>query len=238
MKQPGVKVLTFDVGGTVFDWRGTIEGELQTLSTEKGVDVDVRRFASDWRSGMFEMLTKVKSGELSRKNADEIHRLVLDQVLEEHDSIRLTTEERDDLNQVWHRLKTWPDAVEAIHKLRSCYTVVVLTVLSYAIVVDSSKYNNLGWDGILSCEFLGHYKSHPRAYQEAAELLGCEPGEVMMVAAHAGDLKSAKDAGLRSAYVHREDDWYRVYPTDEPIHPLDTFDVSASDYDELVEKLT
>ena len=67
MKQPGVKALTFDVGGTVFDWRGTIEGELQTLSAEKGVDVDVRRFASDWRSGMFEMLTKVKSGELPRK---------------------------------------------------------------------------------------------------------------------------------------------------------------------------
>ena len=60
----------------------------------------------------------------------------------------------------------------------------------------------------------------------------------MMVAAHAGDLKSAKDAGLKSAYVHREDDWYRVYPTDEPIHPLDTFDVTASDYHELVEKLT
>ncbi len=166
MKQPGVKALTFDVGGTVFDWRGTIEGELQTLSAEKGVDVDVRRFASDWRSGMFEMLTKVKSGELPRKNADEIHRLVLDEVLEDHGSIRLTPEERDDLNQVWHRLKTWPDAVEAIHKLRSSYTVVVLTVLSYSIVVDSSKYNNLGWDGILSCEFLAHYKPHPRAYRK------------------------------------------------------------------------
>jgi len=191
MKQPGVKALTFDVGGTVFDWRGTIEGELKTLSADKGVDVDVRRFASDWRSGMFEILTKVKSGELSKMNADEIHRRVLDEVLEDHDSILLSTEERDDLNQVWHRLKTWPDAVEAIHKLRSCYTVVVLTVLSYAIVADSSKYNNLGWDGILSCEFLGQYKSHPRAYQEAAELLGCEPGEVMMVAAHAGNLKSA-----------------------------------------------
>ena len=52
------------------------------------------------------MLTKVKSGELSRMNADEFHRRVLDEVLEDHDSIRLTTEERDDLNQVWHRLKT------------------------------------------------------------------------------------------------------------------------------------
>ena len=60
----------------------------------------------------------------------------------------------------------------------------------------------------------------------------------MMVAAHANDLKGAKDAGLKTAYVHREDDWWRVYPTDEPTLPLETFDVSASDFDDLVEKLT
>ena len=60
----------------------------------------------------------------------------------------------------------------------------------------------------------------------------------MMVAAHANDLKGAKDAGLKTAYVHREDDWWRGYPTDEPTLPLETFDVSASDFDDLVEKLT
>lgn len=60
MKYPGVKALTFDVGGTVFDWRGTIETELRALSAEKGVRLDVRQFATDWRSGMFEMLARVK----------------------------------------------------------------------------------------------------------------------------------------------------------------------------------
>ena len=47
MKIPGVKALTFDVGGTVFDWRGAIESEIQRLSDEQGADVDARQFATD-----------------------------------------------------------------------------------------------------------------------------------------------------------------------------------------------
>ena len=237
MKIPGVKALMFDVGGTVFDWRGAIETELRSLSAEKGMPVDVQQFASDWRREMFVMLGKVRREELPTMNADQIHRLVLDDVLERHGTIRLSTSERDDLNQAWHRMKTWPDAAAAIQQLRESYTVVVLTILSYAIVVDCSKLNELGWDGILSCEFLDQYKGHPRAYQQGAELLGLEPAEVMMVAAHAADLKAAKDAGLKTAYVHRENEWVSEYPTPEPIHPLDTFDVSATDFNDLVKKL-
>ena len=44
-----VKALTFDVGGTVFDWRGTIEDELQRLAQQQGADLDVPQFATDWR---------------------------------------------------------------------------------------------------------------------------------------------------------------------------------------------
>jgi 2-haloacid dehalogenase len=238
MKIPRVKALTFDVGGTVFDWRSAIVDELQSLSAEKGVEVDHHQFASDWRRGMFQTLGRMRQQELPQMNADQIHRMVLDDVLETHDTIQLSVEERDDLNNVWHRMKTWPDANVAIQRLRGSYSVVVLTILSYAIVVDCSKNNDLHWDGILSCEFLDQYKGHPRAYQQGAELLGLEPAEVMMVAAHGADLKAAKDAGLKTAYVHRENEWVSEFPTTEPIHALDTFDVSATDFDDLVKKLT
>lgn len=60
-----------------------------------------KQFATDWRSGMFEMLGRVKTGELPTMNADAIHRLVLDDVLKNHNSIHLSAEERDDLNLVW-----------------------------------------------------------------------------------------------------------------------------------------
>jgi 2-haloacid dehalogenase len=170
-------------------------------------------------------------------NADELHRVVLDEVLETHSALQLSSDERDELNQVWHRLNTWPDAVDAVHKLRDAYSVNVLTVMSYAIAVDSSKFNQLSWDGILSCEFLDRYKTDVRAYQQAAELLRLEREEVMMVAAHTSDLMGAKNAGLKTAYVY-QDDWNTEKNPREPVHPLDNFDVSAQNFGELVEKLT
>ena len=130
MKIPGVKALTFDVGGTVFDWRGAIEAEIQRHSDEKGAGVDARQFATDWRVKMFQTLDRMKGGELPMLNADGIHRRVLDEVLDDHASLKLSVSERDELNQIWHRMKTWPDAVDAIHKLREAYTTTVLTVLS------------------------------------------------------------------------------------------------------------
>ena len=233
---PGVKALTFDVGGTVFDWRGTIEAELRDIPEEQGIELDARQFASDWRGGMFEKLALIKIGELPRMNADKIHRIVLDEVLESHSTLQLSRDARDDLNTTWHRLNTWPDAVDAIQKLRGSYSVNVLTVLSYAIAVDSSKFNQLSWDGILSCEFLERYKTDARAYQQAAELLRLEPQEVMMVAAHTGDLMGAKDAGMKTAYVY-QNDWMTEQRISEPVHALDNFDVSAKDFGELAEKL-
>ena len=163
--------------------------------------------------------------------------MVLDDVLESHDTLQLSSDERDELNSAWHRLNTWPDAVDAIQKLRGSYSVNVLTVLSYSIAVDSSKFNQLSWDGILSCEFLERYKTDARAYQQAAELLRLEPPEVMMVAAHTGDLMGAKTAGLKTAYVY-QDDWMTERSIREPVHDLDNFDISAKDFNELVEKLT
>ena len=93
-----IKVLAWDIGGTVFNWRGTIQKELETIIKNQQKDLDVFQFASDWRYGMFDMLAKVRSGEIPRMNADEIHRKVLDQVIDSGGILNLTKSERDDLN--------------------------------------------------------------------------------------------------------------------------------------------
>ena len=98
-----IKALTFDVGGTVFDWRGAIEREVGELARQRGADVDVSQFATDWRRGMFAMLARVRSRELPWMNADQLHRAVLDDVMATHDSLTLSSSERDELNNVWHR---------------------------------------------------------------------------------------------------------------------------------------
>ena len=232
-----INVLTFDVGGTVFDWRGGIQEEVTRLATEQEADVDVPQFATDWRTWMFDTLARVRTGELSWRNADQIHRNVLDDVLEKHSGLELSASERDELNEVWHRLNAWPDAAAAIERVRSRYTTVILTVLSYSIVVDCSKYNGIGWDGILSCEFLGHYKTDPEAYLTALKLLRVEPSEAMMVAAHKRDLQGAAAAGLHTAYVHREGESDVPPGSSSLSSAASEFDVVAADFPDLADKL-
>ena len=167
-----IRALTFDIGGTVFDWHSSIRDEVHRLATDRKVEVNSAQFANEWRREMFEMLAKVRSSELPWVNADQIHRRVLDDVAPRYPTLELNDSDLDELNQVWHHLNVWKDAPQAIERLRSRYTVVVLTVLSWAIAVDSSKAAGIGWDGIISCEFLGNYKPDAPAYHAGVETLG------------------------------------------------------------------
>jgi 2-haloacid dehalogenase len=231
----GVRALLFDVGGTVFDWHSTIRDEVQTLVTARGGQVDAPRFANDWRRRMFELLGEVRAGKRQTANADALHRLALDDVLAMHTGLVLSSGERDELNDVWHRLSAWSDAPAANERLRSRYTFVVLTVLSWAIVVDSSKHAGINWDGILSCEFLGHYKPDPEAYRAGMRLLRLRPKQAMMVAAHPGDLRAAMATGMRAAYVPRPGE--RGAGNAPDLSPQPDFEVNAADFSDLAAKL-
>ena len=113
--------------------------------------------------------------------------------------------------------------------------MVVLTVMSMAIGVDSSKHNGIEWDGIISCEFLGHYKPDRGAYLAGLRLLGVEPGHTMMCATHHGDLRAAMAAGLRSAYVPRPGE--SGDGNDGDLSPQPDFDVNARDFTDLADQL-
>jgi 2-haloacid dehalogenase len=230
-----VKALTFDVGGTVFDWHSTLRDELDAMARARGWELDGAAFANAWRAMMFQLLGRVRDGALPWMNADQLHRMAIDEIAPRFPAFELDAAGRDGLNMTWHRLRAWPDFPRALQRLKTRYTVVVLTVLSWSLVVDSSKYNGLGWDGILSCEFLGHYKPAPEAYQAGVRMLGLQPDQVMMVAAHPWDLQAAANAGLRTAYVPRPGE--RGEGNDGDLAAPPFVDVAASDFPDLAAKL-
>ena len=230
-----IRALSCDVGGTVFDWHSTIRDEVSALAAASGAQVDAPVFANAWRSKMFELLARVRRDELPWMNADALHRMALDEIGPDQPGFQLSPGGADELNRVWHRLRVWPDFPPALELLRSRYTVIVLTVLSWSIVVDSSKQNDLSWDGILSCEFLGHYKPDREAYLAGVGMLGLQPDQVMMVAAHPGDLRSAAAAGLRTAYVPRPNE--RGEGSGPPGDAMPEFDVNARDFNDLAKQL-
>ena len=139
------------------------------------------------------------------------------------------------VKSTWHHLKVFPGAPEAINRLRTKYTVVVLTILSWESIVNSSKTAGVQWDGILSCEFLGHYKPSLQAYLKGMRLLGLKPEESMMVAAHEGDLAAARNAGMYTAYVSvpEEDSLSEAFGQSSESN----FDIRAKDFEALCELL-
>ena len=57
-----IRALTFDVFGTVVDWRGSLIREGEALGRTHGLSVDWPAFADAWRGLYQPNLTKVRNG--------------------------------------------------------------------------------------------------------------------------------------------------------------------------------
>jgi 2-haloacid dehalogenase len=230
-----IRALTFDVGGTVFDWQSTIIGAVGELAQAKGASVDAEAFARTWRAAMFGHLVAMNKGEAEVMNADGMHRKALDGMDEAFADLALSPTEKDDLTRAWHRMPAWPGVPEAIAALRQRYVVSILSILSVPILVGSSRTAGIDWDLILSCEFLPAYKPEPESYQGAVGLLAMQPDQVMMVAAHPFDLRGARAAGLRTANLQPNLSEPNEFlpPESEP----GEFDIEAENFADLVRQL-
>ena len=91
-----VKALTFDVFGTVVDWRGSIAREVRALAREKGLRINAAKFADALRAGYRPAMNRVSRGELPWTKIDNLHRMILDEVLAKFKITTLTerSEER------------------------------------------------------------------------------------------------------------------------------------------------
>tara|TARA_R110002073_G_scaffold336200_2_gene530819 strand:- start:222 stop:968 length:747 start_codon:yes stop_codon:yes gene_type:complete len=230
-----VKALTFDVFGTVVDWYGSIVREGQLLAAKKGYDVDWAQFALSWRSGYGPAMGKVRSGELPWTKIDDLHRMILDDLVEEYGLTGMTEAELVHFNEAWHRLSPWPDTVAGLNKLKTKYVITTLSNGNVSLLTHMAKNGGLPWDAILSAELSGHYKPDPEAYLKAADLLSLKPEQVMMVAAHPGDLRAAARTGLKTAYVIRPLERGPGRPVNR--NPDGEFDYTAEDFNDLARQL-
>jgi 2-haloacid dehalogenase len=231
----GVRALTFDVFGTVVDWRSSVIAEGEALGRRKGIQVDWAEFADAWRAGYGPSMNRVRRGELPWTTIDSLHRMVLDRLIAEFRIEGLDEAEKDDLNRVWHRLKPWPDAVAGLTRLKRKFVIATLSNGNVALLTNMAKHAGLPWDCILSAELMRHYKPDPEVYRGAAELLGLKPPQVMMVAAHKEDLRAARAVGLRTAFVPRPMEYGPRRRVDAAVEGW--LDLVASDFVDLASKL-
>ena len=224
-----IRALTFDVFGTVVDWRNSIIEEGQRLRVEWGIEVDWARFADQWRGGYEPAIAQVRKGDLPWTTIDRLHRMILDDLLDRHGITGLSEGQKSYLNRVWHRLSPWPDAVEGLQRLRNHFIVASLSNANVSLLTNMAKYAGLPWDCVLSAEFSKRYKPDPEVYTTSVELLGLQVDQVMMVAAHEHDLIGAQAVSRPEEFgPGREQD---------VLHGSPSFDLFATDFLDLSEKL-
>ncbi|KAK4200708.1 HAD-like domain-containing protein [Triangularia verruculosa] len=211
----GIKALTFDVFGTVVDWRPHIINTLRTLAPPSAKHVDWADFAQQWRlsHGQFCGSYQPSPSPSSQpfKTSDDHHRESLPTILSDFNlpPTTFTPEQVEQLVQTWHELTPWPDSPAGIAKLKQRFKTAMLSDGNRSCLVDLDKNGNLGYDEIFSSEDFKAYKPHPTVYLGACQRLGLQPTEVAMVAAHLGDLAAAHKLGFKTVYVERprEERW-------------------------------
>ena len=197
LKKP--QVIAFDIFGTVVDWHGSIAAEVQKLQ----LPVDANAFATAWRKGYQPAMARVRSGELPWTKIDDLHRMILDAILDDFGITTLSESSKRHLNLVWHRLNPWPDTVRGLTQLKSNFTIVTLSNGNLGLLANMAKNASLPWDLILSAEVFKHYKPDPETYLGVAEIFDLPPHAVMLAAAHKDDLLAAHNCGLQTAFIER-----------------------------------
>ncbi|WP_245783768.1 haloacid dehalogenase type II [Paracidovorax konjaci] len=210
-----IRLVVFDVFGTVVDWHGSIVRELAALAPQ----VDGDAFALAWRAGYQPAMQRVRSGERGWVALDTLHREILDGLLPRFGLAYWDGAARDHLNRAWHRLQPWPDSVGGLQRLRQRFMVSPLSNGNLGLLANMAKAAGLPWDCILSAEVFRAYKPDPAVYRGAAEVFGLPPEAVLMAAAHHEDLEAARACGLRTAYIERPHEFGAVRPKDVSPRP-------------------
>ena len=171
-KHSNIRALTFDVFGTVVDWRSSIAGEAQEiLGDAHGIELDWFAFANAWRAKYQPAMAKVRDGSRPFVKLDVLHwenllDLMADLELSDVPEARLRQ-----LHLAWHRLRPWPDSVAGLTEMKKSRILATLSNGNISLIVDMAKNAGLPWDVVLGAELARAFKPQPQAYLAAADAL-------------------------------------------------------------------
>ncbi len=230
-----IKALTFDVFGTVVDWRTSVAREGEALGKRNNIEADWVSVADAWRACYAPAMEEVRAGRREWVKLDQLHRENLLAVLKDHSIEGLSEEQIDDFNCAWHRLDPWPDSVPGLTRLKEKFILGTMSNGNISLMVNLAKYGGLPWDAILGSEIAHNFKPVPEVYLSSAAALSLEPNEIMMVAAHNSDLVHAGNLGFRTAFILRPTEYGPEQRAD--LKAENEYDYVASSMEDLADQL-
>ena len=223
-----LKLLTFDLYGTVVDMQGGLTEAAAPFLREKGWQGRPHQFVTWWRRTHFENSMIDALCDRGHTSYREIGHRSVSQVMDRA-GITYSREDVEWLVTQIEKLRPFSDVVEALGRLKRRYGLAILSNGDRDMLSNAAPYLGFEFDAIVSVEEAGYFKPHFATYGKAAELLGEDPARIMHVANHAFDCVGAKAAGMQAAYIDR-----RKRPFgDTPQQP----DIIVADFVELAEVL-
>ena len=224
-----VKFLTFDIFGTVLDLTGSLTGPAGEFLVASGATVSAQSFYAEWRERQRIEQYQDNLLMLGHSGYLETCRRAFVYCLKKH-NVSYTAEGVREFMQVYMDLQPYPDAVEGLKRLGARYKLVALSN-GEQWYLEKLLDNNVpvAFDAMISVDQVGAFKPSPGIYRKAVQRLQCEPGEIMMVAAHAFDILGAQACGFRGGYVNR----YNLPTEDSKYQP----DIIVEDFAGLAERL-
>ena len=198
-----VRTLTFDVFGTVLDLAGSLVPALREFLAESGSNADPDRFWAEWRERQRLEQHQDTILMLGHRGYLDSAGRALRHTMRRH-GLQTEDEAVVELLRTFERLRAFDDAQEGLARLAGRFRLVALSNGDRALVEQLVATRiEARFDRCISVDHVGRFKPHPSVYRTAAAELGCEPSEILMVAAHAFDILGARACGYRGAYVNR-----------------------------------
>ncbi len=219
---PDIDVIVFDILGTLVDEPSGIRRGLRTLLPDID-DARTSELVEVWHRHVDKQQQEVLAGRRPYASSTVIDleaatRVAAEADISDADAVR-------SLAASGQRLEPWPDSAPALDRIASHFPVVGLSNASHSALTRISAHAGLRWHQLLSADDAQSYKPHPDVYRLAITNAGCSPDRLLMVAAHAWDLRGAQAMGMRTAYVER--------PVGDPPSAMDSFDLDAKSLDDL-----
>ncbi|WP_116949157.1 haloacid dehalogenase type II [Jiangella endophytica] len=214
--RPDIDLVVFDILGTMVDEPGGIRRAIRSSLP----DADDAAAADRWLLHVDVQQQDILAGRRP---------FAASTVIDGEAAALVAADVAGELATAARRLEPWPDSVAALDRIAARFPVVGLSNASAAALTRISAHAGLRWHQLLSAEQARTYKPAAEVYRLAIDNAGCPPERLLMVAAHAWDLRGAQAAGMRTAYVER--------PVGDPPAPEDAFDLTATGLDDLATQL-
>ena len=225
-----VNCLTFDIFGTVMDLAGSLAGPAGEFLAAHGSEMTGEAFYAEWRERQRIEQYQDNLLMLGHSGYLETCRRAFVYCLKKH-NVSYTAEAVREFMKVYKDLQPYGDAIEGLRSLAGRYKLVALSNGEQWYLEELlGNTVPVRFDAIISVDQVGAFKPSPGIYRKAVQRLRREPGEIMMVAAHAFDILGAQACGFKAAYVNR----YNLPTEDSEYQP----DVVVDDFIELAARLS